>query len=131
MVYYIIDPLHQRIFPLQTACEFVSRNDLLRDAPMIMFGDPMAQAALKMPPNPPNILHNDCDPALERARLVATRRWGPWGCGTTSMRSSGLGFRFLIWRGWGIRCFFRRASAAVWRWNGLSRRIRRGIRFML
>ena len=70
IVYYIVDPLHQRIFPLQTACEFVSRHDLLRNAPMIIFGDPMAQAALKMPPNPPNILHNDCDPVLERARLV-------------------------------------------------------------
>ena len=68
MVYYVVDPLHQRIFPLQTACEFVSRHDLLRDAPMIVFGDPMAQAALKMRPNPPNILHNDCDPALERAQ---------------------------------------------------------------
>jgi hypothetical protein len=70
MVYYIVDPLHQRIFPLQTACEFVSRHDLLRDAPMIVFGDPMAQAALKMRPNPPNILHNDCDAALERAHLA-------------------------------------------------------------
>jgi hypothetical protein len=70
MVYYIIDPLHQRVFPLQTACEFVSRNDLLRNAPMIVFGDPMAQAALKMRPNPSNILHNDCDPVKERAHLL-------------------------------------------------------------
>ncbi len=28
---------------------------------MIIFGDPMAQAALRLPPNPPNILRNDCD----------------------------------------------------------------------
>jgi hypothetical protein len=68
--YYIVDPLHMRVFPLQTACEFVSRGDLLRNAPMIIFGDPMAQATLKLPPNPPNILHNDCDASLERAHLL-------------------------------------------------------------
>jgi hypothetical protein len=70
MVYYLIDPLHQRIFPLERACEFVARNDLLRGAPMIVFGDPMAQAALKMRPNPPNLLMNDCDRNRECARLL-------------------------------------------------------------
>jgi len=25
---------------------------------------------LKMPPNPPNLLHNDCDPVKERAHLL-------------------------------------------------------------
>jgi len=51
MVYYVVDPLHQRIFPLQAACEYVARHDLLRDAPIIIFGDPMVQAALKMRPD--------------------------------------------------------------------------------
>jgi hypothetical protein len=70
MVYYIVDPRHQRIFPLQRACQFVARHDLLRDAPMIIFGDPMAQAALNLPPNPPNLLPNDCDRAREYAHLL-------------------------------------------------------------
>jgi hypothetical protein len=70
--YYIVDPLHHRIFPLQTACQFISGHNLLRDAPMIVFGDPMAQAAIEMPPNPPNLLHNDCDRIVECARLLHT-----------------------------------------------------------
>jgi hypothetical protein len=70
MVYYLVDPLHQRIFPLQRACQFVAEHDLLHGAPMIIFGDPMAQAALHLPPNPPNLLPNDCDRARECAHLL-------------------------------------------------------------
>ena len=70
IVYYLADPLHQRIFPLQRACQFVASHDLLRDAPMIIFGDPMAQAALALPPNPPNLLPNDCDRDKECVRLL-------------------------------------------------------------
>jgi len=70
MIYYLVDPLHQRIFPLQRACQFVAERDLLHDAPRIIFGDPMAQAALNMPPNPPNLLPNDCDRAKEYVHLL-------------------------------------------------------------
>jgi hypothetical protein len=70
MVYYIVDPLHQRIFPLQKACEYVARHDLLRDTPRIVFGDPMAQAALGLPPNPSNILPNDCNRVTEAMHLL-------------------------------------------------------------
>jgi hypothetical protein len=69
MIYYVIDPLHQRIFPLERACAFVAEHQLLRGAPMIIFGDPMAQAALRMEPNPQNLVMNDCDPAKEREHL--------------------------------------------------------------
>jgi len=61
MAYYIVEPRHQRIFSLQRTCDYASQHDLLAMAPMIIFGDPMAQAALRLPPNPPNILRNDCD----------------------------------------------------------------------
>jgi len=70
IVYYTIEPLHHRIFPLEKACAFIAQHDLLRSAPMIVFGDPMAQAALDMPPNPPNLLHNDCNRALEMTHLL-------------------------------------------------------------
>jgi hypothetical protein len=70
MVYYAIEPMNHRIFPLEKACAFVAQHDLLRSAPMIVFGDPMAQAALDMPPNPPNLMHNDCQRAVEMLHLL-------------------------------------------------------------
>ena len=70
MAYYVVEPMHYRIFPLQRACEFVAENHLLSGAPMIIFGDPMAQAALHMPPNPPNLMPHNCDRFLECNHLL-------------------------------------------------------------
>jgi hypothetical protein len=70
MGYYVIDPSHQRIFPLQKACEFVTGGGLLTNVPAVILGDPMAQVCLHMPPNPGNLLPNDCDRLLECKRLL-------------------------------------------------------------
>jgi hypothetical protein len=70
MGYYVAEPMHYRIFPLQRACEFVAENHLFANAPMIIFGDPMAQAALNMPPNPPNLMLHDCDGFKECNHLL-------------------------------------------------------------
>jgi hypothetical protein len=70
IVYYLIDPLHWRVFPLDRTAEFASENHVLDHAPILIFGDPMALAALHMPPNPPNILRNDCDRNAELRHLL-------------------------------------------------------------
>jgi hypothetical protein len=70
MVYHVIEPMHWRVFPLQRASQFIADQHLLDHAPMIVFGDPMTQAALNMAPNPPNILHNDCNRAEECQHLL-------------------------------------------------------------
>ena len=70
MIYYLIDPLHWRIFPQQRGTQFAAQNHLLDRAPILIFGDPMAQAALNMKPNPPNILPNNCDRAVECRHLL-------------------------------------------------------------
>lgn len=68
--YYVVEPRHQRIFSLQRACEYAAQHNVLATAPKIIFGDPMAQAALHLPPNPPNILRNDCDRITECLHLL-------------------------------------------------------------
>jgi hypothetical protein len=70
LVYYVVEPRHQRIFPLEQACQYAQQHDLLASAPKIIFGDPMAEAALRLPPNPPNILRNDCDRVTECDHLL-------------------------------------------------------------
>jgi hypothetical protein len=70
MAYYVVEPRHQRIFSLQRTCDFAAQHDVLSSAPMIIFGDPMAQATLRLPPNPPNILRNDCDRFTECNHLL-------------------------------------------------------------
>jgi len=105
MIYYIVEPLHQRIFPLERACEFVAKHDLLRGSPMIIFGDPMAQATLGLPPNPGNLVLNDCDAAKEREHLrqAPVGSVGLWdnqhamawfGVGISELR--GLGYSILF-----------------------------------
>lgn len=69
--YYLVEPMHQRIFPLQRACEFVTKSGLLANAPKIILGDPMAQVCLHMRPNPRNVVANQCDRAGECKQL-----WG-------------------------------------------------------
>jgi hypothetical protein len=68
--YYVVEPLHQRVFPLQKACEFANRGRLLEKAPAVVLGDPMAQVCLHMPANPGNLVPNDCDRARECQRLL-------------------------------------------------------------
>jgi hypothetical protein len=70
MGYYVVDPSHQRIFPLQKACDFVTSGGLVANVPVVVLGDPMAQVCLHMPPNPGNLLPNDCDRLLECKRLL-------------------------------------------------------------
>jgi hypothetical protein len=70
LAYYLVEPLHWRVFPLQRSAQYAAENHLLDGAPRIIFGDPMAQAALKMKPNPTNILPNDCDRAKECRHLL-------------------------------------------------------------
>jgi hypothetical protein len=70
MGFYVVEPTHQRIFPLERACEFVAQNGLLANAPRVILGDPMAQACLRMGPNPGNVLRNDCDRGKECDHLL-------------------------------------------------------------
>jgi hypothetical protein len=70
MGYYVVDPSHQRIFPLQKACDFVTSGGLLTNAPEVVTGDPMAQVCLHLPPNPGNVLQNDCDRLRECQELL-------------------------------------------------------------
>jgi hypothetical protein len=60
IAYYLIEPLHYRVFALDRAARFAAQNHVLDHAPIMIFGDPMALAALNLPPNPNNILPNDC-----------------------------------------------------------------------
>jgi hypothetical protein len=68
--YYVVEPSHQRIFPLQKASEFVASGGLLANAPAVVLGDPMAQVCLHMRANPQNIVPNDCDRQRECERLL-------------------------------------------------------------
>ncbi len=61
MGYYVVEPSHLRIFPLQRACEFVTRVGLLGNAPAVVLGDPMAEVCLHLPANVGNLVANDCD----------------------------------------------------------------------
>ncbi len=70
MGYYLVEPTHQRIFPLQRACEFVTKTGLLANVPKIILGDPMAQVSLHMGPNPSNVMANQCNRAGECKRLL-------------------------------------------------------------
>jgi hypothetical protein len=104
IAYYIVEPLHWRIFPLQRACEYVAKNDLLASAPMIIFGDPMAQATLHLAPNPPNLVLNDCNPAIMRQHLLQAplgsvglwdNQHGQAWFGVTVAELPALGYRVL------------------------------------
>jgi hypothetical protein len=61
MGYYVVEPSHQRIFPLQRACEFVTRGGLLSGAPALVLGDPMAEVCLHLPANVANLVANDSE----------------------------------------------------------------------
>ena len=69
--YYLVEPMHQRVFPLQRACEFVTKNGLFANVPKMILGDPMAQVCLHMGPNPQNVIANQCDRAAECKQLLA------------------------------------------------------------
>jgi hypothetical protein len=70
MIAYVMDPYRERIFPLQRACDYATANSVLAGAPMLILGDPMAQAYLRLPPNPKNILPNDCPRDIECDHLL-------------------------------------------------------------
>jgi hypothetical protein len=65
MGYYVAEPTHQRVFPLERACEFAANHGVLSGAPKILLGDPMAQVCLDLPPDPGNVMKNVCDRAGE------------------------------------------------------------------
>jgi len=71
MGYYVVEPSHLRIFPLQRACEFVTRVGLLGNAPAVVLGDPMAEVCLHLPANVGNLVANDCDRARECEHLLS------------------------------------------------------------
>jgi hypothetical protein len=70
ITYYLVEPLHWRVFPLNRAAQFAAQNHVLDHAPILIFGDPMALAALNLPPNPTNILPNDCNRTDELRHLL-------------------------------------------------------------
>jgi hypothetical protein len=70
IAHYLVEPLHWRVFPLNRAARFAAENHLLDRAPIVIFGDPMALAALNLPPNPTNILPNDCNRRDELRHLL-------------------------------------------------------------
>ena len=69
-VMYIGDRSHYRVFPLQRASDFVAAQHLTTTAPIIIFGDPMAQAYLRMAANPLKLLRHYSERDRELERLV-------------------------------------------------------------
>lgn len=68
--YYVVEPVHYRVFTLQPAADFVRSRGLLADAPKIILGDPMAQVCLGLSPNPTNLMLHNCERALECDHLL-------------------------------------------------------------
>jgi hypothetical protein len=68
---YVGDRYHYRVFPMQKVCDFVAERHLLADAPVIIFGDPTAQAYLRLPPNPTNLLRHYSERDRECASLLS------------------------------------------------------------
>ena len=61
IAFYVADPIHHRIFPLERCCDFARAHNLLATAPEIVLGDPMAQPCLNLPANPTNLMPHNCD----------------------------------------------------------------------
>jgi hypothetical protein len=68
--YYLVEPIHYRVFTLQHAADFVRSRSLLAGAPKIILGDPMAQVCLSLPSNPTNLMLHNCDRSLECDHLL-------------------------------------------------------------